>query len=172
MIKNNLKILKDLILEIQQFRKYLNTEFNKFVNLYCRKTKRSIIFKNEKKANYNNTKKVYRDFLKTTYLKEYKRFLKIINKYSTFFYYNEDCEIDIYKIRRKECKIDIFDGFQNVTYFDINNNKIELRIFEYSIDIMRDVYIFMTLDEDKMSIEEIKRKEIINNIIGIIYNEE
>ena len=51
MIKNNLKILQDLILEFHQFRNYLKTEFNKFINLYCRKTKKYYIFKNEKKAN-------------------------------------------------------------------------------------------------------------------------
>ena len=172
MIKNNLNILHDLILNIEQFRKYLKTEFDKFVDLYCRKSKKFIIFNNEKRANNNNSKKVYREFLKTIDIKEYKRLLKISDNYHTFFYYDEECEIDIYKMRRKECKINIYDDYTCCRYYDlIDNGKIELLIFEYILDILQALYLYITSDQDEITFDKIKADKM-NEIIGILYDEE
>jgi hypothetical protein len=76
-------------------------------------------------------------------------------------------------MRKKEYRKNIYGVWMNDRSFDFDyNGTVKIIIFDYFLNILQDLYIFMTWDEDKMSIEEINKKEIINNIIGIIYDEE
>lgn len=173
MIKNNLKFIQDLLLEVREFRKYLKEEFIKFVNLNCRKTKKYIIFKNEKKANLNNAKKVFKEFLKTIDIEKYKKLLKLEAKFNSFFGY-EDAEIEPLEVREEEKKINIYDDFTKCFYI-LNDDYINLLILEDFCDLLFEVICFTSLhydgEEGKMKYLSKKKAKKINKIIGIIYDE-
>jgi len=171
MIKNNLKILQDLILEIQEFRKYLKREFKKFTDLYCRKTKTYFIFKEEKNANFNNAKKVFREFVKTIDIKEYKKLLKLEAKYYSFID-DEYGEIEFYKYRQKEENIDIYNNFTRCFYI-IKKCDFDFLILEEFMDLLIEMLTYLHYDENEEKNEYLNNKaKKINKIIGIIYDEE